>query len=185
MMIAILKQLQLDQLGNKTWSQLESLEIQPLCSGSFKEKNLDAEILFNSSEIKNSSMAECCVSGLYLAHNCQDDAHNICQDLPSSEGSYWHGIMHRREPDFPNAKYWFRKVGAHSIFGELCSKTGKLDAPNSAKSFLNQTSWDAFAFIDLCEQAWNEKGELEEFCKQVQSIEWALLFKYCYQKAVG
>src|SRR5262245_45470401 len=57
-----------------------------------------------------------CLSGLWLAFDFLDEAHVICQDLDTPEGSYWHALMHRREPDYPNSKYWFRRVGTHPIF---------------------------------------------------------------------
>src|SRR5215207_7144377 len=47
-----------------------------------------------------------CISGLWLLHDFLDESHTISQDLPGWIGSYWHGIMHRREPDAGNAKYW-------------------------------------------------------------------------------
>jgi len=39
------------------------------------------------------------------------EAHEIAQNDESELGNYWHGIMHRLEGDYGNAKYWFRKAG--------------------------------------------------------------------------
>ncbi|AIE83916.1 hypothetical protein [Fimbriimonas ginsengisoli] len=39
-------------------------------------------------------------------------SHNVSQGIESEEGAFWHGIMHRREGDFSNAKYWFRRAGS-------------------------------------------------------------------------
>ena len=50
---------------------------------------------------------EAALSGLYLYFSCWDEAHVIAQDLSSAEGSFWHGIVHRQEPDAENASYWF------------------------------------------------------------------------------
>src|SRR5713226_8362206 len=48
---------------------------------------------------------EAALSGLYLYFSCLDEAHEIAQSISSVEGSYWHGIMHRQEPDAGNASY--------------------------------------------------------------------------------
>lgn len=58
-------------------------------------------------------------AGLWLYFSCWEEAHQIAQDIGTREGSYWHAIIHRQEPDAWNAGYWLRGVGAHPIFPEL------------------------------------------------------------------
>ena len=50
-------------------------------------------------------------AGIWLYVDDLERSHGISQNLHTAEGSYWHGIMHRREGDFSNAKYWFRQAG--------------------------------------------------------------------------
>lgn len=111
---------------------------------------------------------EAAFSGLYVYFSCFDEAHEIAQDIPTAEGSYWHAIVHRREPDAGNAAYWFRQVGSHPVFEALARASG------------SETPWDPFAFIDLCEKARRQPGsELESRAQAVQLVEWQLLFDYC------
>src|SRR5260221_12612843 len=53
------------------------------------------------------------LAGLYLYFSCRDEAHEVAQADSSADGSYWHGILHRQEPDAGNASYWFKRVGRH------------------------------------------------------------------------
>ena len=71
--------------------------------------------LFEGESLKNTTFGEAIKSGLLLWNDALDESHNISQGLGDQTGSYWHGIMHRREPDYPNSKYWFGRVGTHPI----------------------------------------------------------------------
>ena len=111
---------------------------------------------------------EAALSGLYLYFSCFDEAHSLAQDIPTPDGSYWHAIAHRQEPDAANAAYWFRQVGAHPIFPALAQAAG-LPPP-----------WDPFAFIEQCEHARGQPGsEAELRARRIQLLEWQLLFDYC------
>ena len=76
-------------------------------------KKLTVDQAFTPNQVQNHAQAQACLAGLWLYHDFLDESHRISQDLPGSEGSYWHGLVHRREPDFGNAKYWFRRLGQH------------------------------------------------------------------------
>jgi len=111
---------------------------------------------------------EAAMSGLYLYFSCLDESHTISQSLENAEGAFWHGIMHRQEPDPGNASYWFRRVGTHAIFPAL-----REAAAASGVDF--GPRWDPFAFIELC-----DFGDPRAF--EVQRAEWQLLFDYCATK---
>ncbi|QGG55459.1 hypothetical protein [Paenibacillus sp. B01] len=53
------------------------------------------------------------VSGLHLRNGSLNRSHELSQELDGPDGSYLHGMMHRMEGDFSNAKYWFRLAGPH------------------------------------------------------------------------
>jgi hypothetical protein len=116
---------------------------------------------------------EAALAGLYLYFSCLDEAHTIAQSVETPEGSFWHGIMHRQEPDPGNAGYWFRRVGKHTIFPAL-------NKAAQALGYLTGSTWDPIAFIDACEDARRDPGsERERLMQKVQLAEWQLLFDYC------
>lgn len=148
---------------------------------------LSVDGLFAPAKVGDRGFAQACLAGLWLWYDFLDESHRISQDLPSPEGSYWHGIMHRREPDYWNSKYWFRRVGEHSVFEPLAASARELgaDGPPEAKRLADQRRWDPFAFVDLCERAAGAGEALESFCRRVQRAEWELLFEHCWQRAIG
>jgi hypothetical protein len=81
--------------------------------------DLDEAALFGGRGARDPSAVESLRGGLWLLHDFMDEAHRIVQDVETKGGSYWHGIVHRREPDAGNAAYWFGRVGEHPIFEEL------------------------------------------------------------------
>lgn len=107
-----------------------------------------------------------CLSGLWLLAGDLERSHNHSQSLSTPEGSFWHGIMHRREGDFMNAKYWFRRVGNHPVIDRMAELDG-----------LRYPSADAF--VDACASAIREGGDAERACRQLQWREWQSLMTHC------
>ncbi len=92
-------------------------------------------------------------SAIWLYVDELDRSHTISQGILDATGSYWHGIMHRREGDFSNAHYWFRKVGDHPAM-----------------------SIDGHTFVD---EAGAAHPEDPAALVQRQRDEWANLFVWC------
>jgi hypothetical protein len=150
---------------------------------------LRLETAFAPHTVRDQDMALACLAGLWLYYNYLDESHRVSQDIPTPTGSYWHGLMHRREPDFANTAYWFRQVGRHPVFEPLRGAAAEIAAaadPEPAARFLaEQAQWDPFAFIHLCEQVLEGQSQSEELCRKVQQREWEILFEYCYRAAIG
>jgi hypothetical protein len=142
--------------------------------------------LLGGRAVRDREMARACLAGLWLLHDFLDESHRISQGLHGREGSYWHGMMHRREGDYANAKYWFRRVGAHPIHEALKLRARGLlrDAAADAAQLRSQNGWDPSAFVDLCETACAD-GNSAEPCRKIQQQEWQLLFDFCYRRALG
>lgn len=142
---------------------------------------------FAHARVRDRDMAAACLAGLWLYHDLLDESHRISQSIHTTTGSYWHGIMHRREPDYSNSKYWFRRVGRHPIFPALRDAAADLAAAEpdgSAEFLISQEQWDPFAFIDLVERATAASSSIEMLCRKVQKREWELLFDYSYRQAI-
>jgi hypothetical protein len=150
---------------------------------------LDSALAFGPRTVRDPAMAAACLAGLWLYHDYLDESHKISQTISTPTGSFWHSIMHRREPDSGNSKYWLNRTGRHPVFPDLCEAARQLagaEAPAPETRFLaEQTEWDPYRFVDLCEAARTGKSGAEPLCRRIQLAEWRLLFDWCFRRAIG
>jgi hypothetical protein len=137
-------------------------------------RRLDLPTTFAPATVRDADMGRACLAGLWLRFNYLDESHGISQELSTPEGSFWHAILHRREPDPGNSKYWWRKVGSHPVIQQLVEQ-----APALGYAYTNP-----FDFVDFCERVRGKGTQDEQTAEHVQDLEWRLLFDWCYQKAV-
>lgn len=129
----------------------------------------DSGLVFANGETMSlsRSQAALCLSGFWLLAGDLETSHSFSQALPCRNGSFWHGIMHRREGDFGNSKYWFRKVGEHPIFEQLADVT-------------TGGYQDPFDFVDECSRVAGKKNsDAYQSCMLAQWAEWQALMVHC------
>ena len=120
------------------------------------------------------------MAGLWLYFGCFEEAHEEAQNDPSAEGSFWHAILHRQEPDSGNSAYWFRRVGAHPVFPALVEEALRIVKRHPEAEFRPSVKWDPFGYILFCERARQQpESPSEAAALEMQRAEWQLLFDYC------
>lgn len=99
-------------------------------------------------------------AGLWLYVDDLDRSHRVSQQLEGPTGSFWHGIMHRREGDFSNSHYWFSRTGHHPAMDDI-------------------GGYDGHGFID--EVSAHYRVPTEALLER-QRAEWCALFAWCAMK---
>ena len=129
-----------------------------------KLQSLTREDLFPGG-YQDADMAGCCLAGLWLLHNYLHEGHEICQDIKTPEGSFWHAIMHRSEGDYSNAKYWYRMARTDHLHQAISDSAGEPYSPNK---LVDRVASEGVASV-----------------RQLVTAEWEALFNHCYQNAVS
>lgn len=119
-----------------------------------------------------------------LYHDHHNEAHDLVQDMTDAEGAVIHAIVHRREPDFWNARYWYRRVGDHSIYRRISSRVVELagtDATTSvARRLVLSGTLDPLAMVDACESVVRKGASdpVAQFLRRLQHAEFEALLDH-------
>jgi hypothetical protein len=141
-----------------------------------------------SSPPKNLDESAALVAGIWLWHDCLDESHKVSQQLHTTSGSMWHAIMHRREGDFSNSKYWYARCENHPCLPTLAAQANDAINPFPAdKRVLKLTArgWDSDAFVDLVEEVCDSPDDpRHKLAIALQQLEWRVLFDHCMRTAL-
>jgi hypothetical protein len=178
------------ELARKPLNELASLVVTASTSAEARSLlcNISPEQLLNV-PIQDASSAAALLAGLWLGHDALEEGHRLAQEIDSPTGSFWHAIMHRREGDFSNAKYWYARCRGHpaqrSITASMASlaQAAGVDPPGKR---LVAVQWDGPELVDLVESVYRRPADTKaRLAQRLQQIEWEGLFAYCALAAAG
>ncbi|MBV8898931.1 MAG: hypothetical protein JOY92_02320 [Verrucomicrobia bacterium] len=115
--------------------------------------------------------AACVRALLWYAAGDLHAAHEIVQPMPGPDGAYIHGMIHRVEDDFDNARYWFSRAAAHPASAEIYRH-----AVVNSTAIAAHPLWDPVYVTDLLEQS--RRTGISEELVTVLRIEFEELFNY-------
>ena len=144
--------------------------------------------LFDGFAVTDSEFGNCVRSGLLLWNDALDSSHEIVQNIGTKTGNYWHAIMHRRESDYSNAKYWFGRVGKHPIYFQLLCYAQELSQTEQLAEYTkileSNDEWNPAQFVDWCQAATNSEDNKKTFLEQIQLKELQLLIDFSCKNAL-
>lgn len=131
--------------------------------------------------------AAAALSGLWLWHDWLDESHTLSQGINTPTGSFWHAIMHRREGDFSNSKYWYDRVGDHPTYSVIATHAAAILNPlpvDKTMVRLTHNGWNPHVFVDLAREVSRVPDDPRTpILISLQQLEWRTLFDHCVREA--
>jgi hypothetical protein len=122
---------------------------------------------------------DCVLALSFLWHDDLPAAHALCQEHEGEQNyDYVHALLHRREGDYSNAKYWFRAVGVHPIYAQVANAALAL----GYEQLVRAGAWQPGVMVDACAHAVRQRtsGAHTDYQQltNVQAQEFALFSAY-------
>lgn len=135
-------------------------------------------------------------AALHLWNDSLAAAHDLVEHLATPTGAAIHGIMHRREGDYDNAKYWFHRAGEHPAYHGLQARaaaylreSGGVSGPiqDALSKIATQGSWNPYLFVNAVAIQEARLGEEEagEQLAYVQQLELEAFMWYLEGRIAG
>ncbi|WP_256760789.1 hypothetical protein [Cohnella sp. WQ 127256] len=128
-------------------------------------------------------------AALHLWNDSLSAAHVLVEHLMTSTGSALHGIIHRREGDYDNAKYWFHHAGDHPAFHSLQIRTTRFLREQKISQgplrdvfdkMSSQGSWNPYLFINAVaiQENYIDEGHPRGLLEHIQHMELEALMRF-------
>lgn len=147
--------------------------------------NTPVEELFHPEKINDRNCCKSVVSGLLIWNDCEDDAHALAQNIHTAEGSYFHAIVHRREPDIWNSGYWFNRTGEHPVFALVYDYVASSSPDDIKKIIISKNTWQPEVFNTLVDDAQKNGNTDDEVLTEIQHAELLFLIAHSYRHSIG
>lgn len=145
------------------------------------------------------------LAALHVFNDDLETAHTICQSFgrESVPANFWHGLIHRREPDFQNARGWFGRAERWEGLLEIRDSVQDLlqnvlmmpeygaarDVAFELKRQLDAAGiWEPVPFVDMCETFHGRETQdpaEERLLREVQEAEMVAGVSWTCRCAVG
>ncbi len=114
-----------------------------------------------------------------------DRAHEIVQHGSTSMDRYLHGVVHRIEGDFWNAKYWFRQVGDRELLARIGMEVmstleakSVLESSKSMKLFDDQNRFAPENLVDAQAAVYGKSTSHDRvLIQQIAQAEWEAIWE--------
>lgn len=135
--------------------------------------------------VTDENEAAALLAALWLWQDYLSESHEVCQAIETPSGSLWHAIVHRREGDLANSRYWYARAARHPALPAIASAVAHVVGDHPADNqLLRLTRPDTFgpAFTALVDEVLREKRPADDsrhrLAVAIQQAEFRTLFEW-------
>ena len=166
-------------INNELQSWLDSqpcmLPLHAVSCGSTSSTGIRLKTMIADSGLSSDSLV---AAMLWLRVGIIEPAHEIVQNGSTPIASYLHGVVHRLEADYWNAKYWFRQVNDKRLLQSLSKavvdkveQEGLSDIAVNLK-VIDGSTFSPSEFVSAHEHLNQPANELSSNATAIQRIAW-------------